>query len=134
MTDINKLKEEELLQLNDKENVEFEEEVFSLEELILLGDDKRIPIIIEYPLPDGTKTVKSRAYVKQLTIKELDNIKVTDENMIKSSMLILQKAMFKENGDLYSRNELGVLPIGVIKTVADKILALSGMDSETEKK
>jgi hypothetical protein len=134
MTDVNKLKEEELLQLNEKENVEFEEEVFSLEELILLGDDKRIPIIIEYPLPDGSRVVKSRAYVKQLTIKELDNIKVTDENMIKSSMLILQKAMFKENGELYSRNELGVLPIGVIKTVADKILALSGMDSETEKK
>ena len=53
MTDISKLQEEELNQLNKTENVELLEDIVNLEELILLGDEKRIPILIEYPLPDG---------------------------------------------------------------------------------
>ena len=130
MTDISKLQEEELNQLNDTENVELLEDVMNLEELILLGDEKRTPILIEYPLPDG-KRIKAKAYVKQLTIKELDNMKFTEENLLPNSIRILQKAMFKQNGDNFKKAEIQTMPIGVVRAVANTILELSGMDEKT---
>ena len=130
MTDISKLQEEELNQLNKTENVELLEDIVNLEELILLGDEKRIPILIEYPLPDG-KRVKTKALVKQLTIKELDNMKFTEENLLPNSIRILQKAMFKQNGDNFKKAEIQTMPIGAVRAIANTILELSGVDEKT---
>lgn len=130
MTDISKLQEEELNQLNKTENVELLEDIVNLEELILLGDEKRIPILIEYPLPDG-KRVKTKALVKQLTIKELDNMKFTEENLLPNSIRILQKAMFKQNGDNFKKAEIQKMPIGAVRAIANTILELSGVDEKT---
>lgn len=130
MVDVKKLREQELSELNKTENVILQEEEYSLEELILLGKDKKIPIIIEYPLPDG-RQVKSKALIKQLTINELDNVKVTNTNALQTGMLILQKALFKQDGENFKRSELGVLPIGVVNAIAEKILEISGVDEQT---
>ena len=55
-------------------------EEVNLEELILLGEDKKIPIVISYPTEDG-KQIKAKALVKQLsdsgfrdTINELKSL------------------------------------------------------------
>ena len=127
MVNVDELKQQEMEELN---KVEMQEE-FDLEELILLGDDKKIPILIEYPKPDG-KRVKAKALIKQLTINEIDTVKTKQENQLQAAMLVLQKALFKSNGEPFSKNELKKLPIGVLNEISDKILEISGINEDTK--
>lgn len=126
MTSVSKLKEDELNALNNEGIVELEEEV-NLEELILLGEDKKIPIIISYPREDG-KRIKAKALVKQLTLKELDRIQINRNNATRSNVMILEKALFKQDGSTFTSEELLALPIGVVNAIGNKILELSGVD------
>ena len=121
MVNVEELKEQELESLN--ESVEVGE--YGLEELILLGEDRKIPITIEYPRTDGTK-VKAKALIKQLTIKEVEEIKFTNMN----SIAILQRALFKSDGSNFKRAELGALPIGVVNAISEKILEVSGVNPD----
>lgn len=125
MTDINKLKEEELNELN-RVNVEAEE--VGLEDLIVLGEKKKIPIHIIFPNEDGTES-KAKALVRQLTLKEVEGIKPEGKNLIGLSKKILRKAFFKSTGEKWSDEELEAFPAGVITEVATKILDLSGVDT-----
>jgi len=118
MTNVDKLKEEELAQLDGDLN---------LEDLIILGDDKKIPITITFPRPDG-ENVKAKAQIKQLTLKELGNVNTTNMNLLQSSKLILRKALFKQDGTLFSNEEIEVLPVGVIVAISNQIMKVSGME------
>ena len=124
MTDINKLKEEELNELN-KVSVEAEE--VGLEELIILGEEKKIPIDITFPNSDGT-TTKARALVKQLTLKEIDNLKINSRQLGTMNRAVLKTALFKTNGEKFTVDELNVLPIGVVTAIANQIMELSGVE------
>lgn len=124
MTDINKLKEEELKELS-KPSVEVDE--VGLEDLIVLGESKKIPIHIIYPHDDGTQS-KSKALIRQLTLKELDKVKLTSDSLFAINLSVLKIALFKTNGDSFSEEELMVLPLGVVDAVANKIMELSGVD------
>ena len=126
MTYVDALKEKEV---EDWRRVEVEAEEVPLEELIILGNNKKIPIHIIFPHEDGSKT-KSKALVKQLTLKELDRLNFNGNNLGSVHMKILQKAFFKSTGDRFSRSELEEIPVGVVKAVSDKILELSGMDPQ----
>ena len=123
MTNVDKLRKEELEALN---TVEVSTDEFNLEDLIILGDDKKIPIHIIYPNNDGTRS-KAKALVKQLTLKELDNIK-SKGSSFEYNLIILQKGLFKQNGEPFTKSELKWLPIGVVNAVSNKILELSGVD------
>lgn len=118
MTNVDKLKEEELAQLDGNLN---------LEDLIILGDDKKIPITITFPRPDG-ENVKAKALIKQLTLKELGNVNTTDMNLLQSSKLILKKALFKQDGTTFSNGEIETLPVGVIVAISNQIMKVSGME------
>ena len=118
MTNVDKLKEEELAQLDGELN---------LEDLIVLGDDKKIPITITFPKGDG-ESVKAKALIKQLTLKELGNVNTKNNNLLDSSKLILRKALFKQDGSLFSDEEIEVLPVGVIIAISNRIMEVSGMD------
>lgn len=118
MTNVDKLKEEELAQLDGELN---------LEDLIVLGDDKKIPITITFPKGDG-ESVKAKALIKQLTLKELGNVNTKNNNLLDSSKLILRKALFKQDGSLFSDAEIEVLPVGVIIAISNRIMEVSGMD------
>ena len=107
-------------------NLEIDE--FNLEDLLVLGDDKRIAITIEYPRGDG-KTVKAKALIKQLTMKEVDNIRIDRNDVMETNLNVLEKALFKSNGDAFTKNELEYLPIGVITAVSEKIMELSGVST-----
>ena len=128
MADINKLKEEELNELN-KVSVEAEE--VGLEELIILGEEKKIPIHITFPNTDGTVT-KASALIKQLTLKELDNLNINRRQLGAMNRAVLKIALFKTNGEKFTIDELNVLPIGVVNAVATKILELSGVELDKD--
>ena len=128
MANVEQLKNEELEQLATVET----EEV-NLEDLLVLGEEKKIPIHISFPNPDGETKSNAKALIKQLTLKELDSLRM-DNNVANSNMSILGKALFKQNGDTFTRKELEVLPIGVVNAIATKILEVSGVDLEEQRR
>ena len=71
--------------------------------------------------------------IKQLTLKELDNLKINN-NIASSNMSILERALFKQNGDTFTRKELEVLPLGVVNAIATKILEVSGVDLSEQRR
>ncbi len=111
-------------------NIEIDE--INLEDLIVLGEDKKIPIQIEFPKADGG-VVKAKALVKQLTLKEIGDIKVNQNNIMESSLAVLEKALFKNNGKNFTEKELLVFPIGVINAISNKIMELSGVEIDENK-
>jgi hypothetical protein len=119
MTNVDKLKEEELAELDGEIN---------LEDLIILGDDSKIPITITFPKGEGG-SVKAKALIKQLTLKELNNVNTSNNNLLDTSKLILRKALFKHDGKPFSDAEIEFLPIGVIVAISNKIMEVSGMDN-----
>lgn len=131
MANIDELREEELRNLNDDTIVEYGEEV-NLEELILLGEDKKIPVIIKFPTVDG-KQVKAKALVKQLTLREMETIKVNRDDLVTANRMLLEKALFKTNGEKYTKDELYLLPLGVVNALAEKIFELSGVDTQNRR-
>ena len=131
MANIDELREEELRNLNDDTIVEYGEEV-NLEELILLGEDKKIPVIIKFPTVDG-KQVKAKALVKQLTLREMETIKVNRDDLVTANRMLLEKALFKTNGEKYTKDELYLLPLGVVNALAEKIFELSGVNTQNRR-
>jgi hypothetical protein len=111
---------------NDDIGLEIDE--FNLEDLIVLGEDTKIPITITFPKGDGTK-IKAKALVKQLTLKELDSFKFNSNDALRTNTQLLTKALFKQNGENFTSKELEVLPIGVVNALTEKIMELSGMDN-----
>jgi len=126
MSSVDELREKELEELD---KVELVEEEFNLEELILLGDDKKIPILLQYPLPDG-RIVKGKAKIKQLTLSELETVKTSPNNQLETITLILRKAFFQMNEEPFTKTQLRKIPIGVLKEVCNKIMEVSGFDED----
>ena len=121
MTSIEDLQKEELI------NLEVEE--INLEDLILLGDDKLINISITYPEErDGKiKMIKTKAKIKQLTMKELRNLNL-DKINLETVIHILQKALFKQDETAFDKNLILDLPIGVCFAISKEIMRISGVD------
>ena len=126
MSNVDELREKELEELD---KVELVEEEFNLEELILLGDDKKIPILLQYPLPDG-RIVKGKAKIKQLTLSELETVKTSPNNQLETITLIFRKAFFQMYEEPFTKTQLRKIPIGVLKEVCNKILEVSGFDED----
>jgi hypothetical protein len=111
-----------------KKSPSIEIEETSLEDLIVLGDDKLINILIEFPTDTGEiKTAKAK--IKQLTLKELRNVNL-ERITLDASVQILQKALFTQNEQPFSKELIYALPIGVTKKITQKILELSGVGDE----
>ena len=114
-------------------NAKIEIDDVNLEDLIVLGEEKKIPIEIEFPKTDGTK-VKAKALIKQLTLKELDHIKIDKNDITGSNITLLKKSLFKSTGDPFSKDELLVLPMGVVDAIANKVMEVSGVDNKNRDK
>ena len=113
------------------EIIKLDHEELNLEDLIIMGDDKKIPIEVEFPTADG-KMVKARALIKQLTMGELDDVKLINDNPFAANLLVLELALFKSNGEHFSMDELKLLPIGVVNAIASKIMEISGVNLEEQ--
>lgn len=103
----------------------------NLEDLIILGEDKKIPIIIEFPTSDNN-TIKAKALIKQLTLKEMDKIKPNRENPWEMSMKILETALLKQDGTNFSKEELLALPMGIVNAISEQIMKTSGVDVDKQ--
>lgn len=106
---------------------QIEVEETSLEDLILLGEDKLIDVLIEYPTENGK--VKAKAKIKQLTMKELKNINLQNVTA-ETSIQILEKALFKQDGTPFSKDLIMALPMGVVNALGNKIMEVSGADQD----
>ena len=100
----------------------------NLEDLLVLGEDKRIGIEIDFPRDNG-ESVKVKALIKQLTLKELDGLSVNQGDIVETNLNVLERALFKTNGDNFTREELLLLPIGVVNAVSEKIMEVSGVNN-----
>ena len=98
--------------------------------MIILGEDKHIPISIEFP--NGDTTIKAKALIKQLTLKEMDKIKINKDNPWLMSMSILKVALLKTNGDNFTEAELSTLPMGVVTAISNEIMKASGVDMDNQ--
>lgn len=113
-----------------KTKIEVEET--NLEDLIILGEDKLFNILIEYPKEDEDGQivpVKTKAKIKQLTIKELRNIDVNNVN-INTAITVLSKALFKQDETPFSKEVILALPIGVCFAITKEIFRISGVDED----
>ena len=80
--------------MSDDVNIEIDENEMNLEELILLGEDKKIPIKIEFP--QGEKRVTAKALIKQLTLKEASSIQTKNKSdlALDSGAFLIKSRMF----------------------------------------
>ena len=105
--------------------MEIEHEVMDIEDLFLTGKDKKTEIIITI---DGKGDFK--ALVTPVTYGQIKKIKTTDEEEI--TEYVLTNHFYKPNGEKLTSKELELLPAGVLKTVADVIMELSGLNISDE--
>lgn len=111
-------------------DVKIEVDEVNLEDLIILGEDKLINISIEYPEEDDEgliRIVRTKAKIKQLTLKELRNIDVNNIN-VNTIGTILSKALFKQDETSFSKELILAMPIGVCIAITKEIMRISGVD------
>ena len=99
----------------------------NLEDLILLGEDKLINVVIEYPTETGK--VKAKAKIKQLTMKELKNLDLNNPSF-ETNIKILTKALYKQDGTAFTQDLILALPVGVVNAVSAEIMKISGVDQD----
>ena len=59
----------------------------------------------------------------------METIKVNRDDLVAANRMLLEKALFKTNGEQYTQDELYLLPLGVVNALAEKIFELSGVDT-----
>ena len=122
MTNVKDLEKEELMKLEVEET--------NLEDLIILGTDKLINILITYPEEvDGKiEMIETRAKIKQLTIRDLKNIDLNNFN-IEIVAKVLRKALFTQEEKPFGEKLILDAPIGVCIAIAKEIMRISGVDT-----
>ena len=77
-------------------------------------------------------TVKAKALIKQLTLKEMDKINLNKNNPWTMNIEILHTALLKSNGENFTKEELLALPVGVVNAVSEEIMKVSGVNVDQE--
>lgn len=103
----------------------------NLEDLIVVGEDYHIPVSIEFPKPNG-EMVKAKALIKQITVKEMKKLQTKGNDDLGIATEVLSLALLKQNGNNFTKEEISYLPIGVVRSLSDKILEASGIDMNDE--
>lgn len=103
----------------------------NLEDLIVLGEEYHIPVSIEFPKPNGEK-VKAKALIKQITVKEMKKIQTKGKAELDIAMEVLSVALLKQDGSNFTKEQISYLPLGVVRSLSDKILEVSGISMNDE--
>lgn len=105
--------------------MKIEHEELGIEDLFLKDNDEKIQIIIT--IPDRGKF---KAYVTPVTYGQTKKIERASEEEI--AEYVLTNHFFKGDGERFTSGELDLLPAGVLKGVAEKIMDLSGLSITNE--
>ena len=105
--------------------MEIEHEVLGIEELFLEGKDKKVDVIID--IPDRGRF---KAIVEPVTYGQVKKMERWSEKEIED--YILSNHLYKADGENLTNAELDLLPAGVLKAIAEKIMSLSGLDLSDE--
>ena len=124
MTDIDKLKKDELNELNNTQD---------LQSLILEGVDARIPVEVEYITKTG-EFAKAGAKLKPLSDTEVQNAlrtarKVSDTTF---NLELLRKGLFDLNGEPFPFEVLKLMNSGVVNSLANKLAEISGIELDPD--
>ena len=120
------------------EHLSQEEEIFELEDLIISGEKKRIPVTIEIPEYNeetGEMIVKKfTARLKPLTNVEVNNarelgLKVKNTT---TDVEILKRWLYTKNNTLFPAEFIEALPAGAVEELSLKIAEISGMKFNVE--
>jgi len=128
MTDVNKLREEELEMLSKED-----EEIFDLESLITDGVDAKIPIVIKYP-KDG-KTVRAGALIRPLSNIEWNNatrLNRAPTSKTTNEVELVKKALYTRSGEQFPPKLVEQMPNGVIMELVKQIAHISGVDIDSK--
>ena len=115
------------------EHLSQEEEIFELEDLIINGEKKRIPVIVEIPEYNeetGEMIVKKfTARLKPLTNVEVNNarelgLKVKNTT---TDVEILKRGLYTKNNTLFPAEFIEALPAGTVEELSLKIAEISGI-------
>jgi hypothetical protein len=105
--------------------MEIEHEELGIEDLFLTDKDDKIKIII---------TIEDRgdfkAYVTPVSYGEIKKIERASE--VEIADYVLTNHFFKGNEERFTSKELELLPAGVLRSVAEKIMELSGLNISNE--
>lgn len=135
MTDIDKLREEELRQLNNED-----EEIFELEALISDGVDARFPVKITYPKQedDGTyRMVTAGALIRPLSNIEWNNatrLKRSPNSKTTNEVELLKKALYTRDNKQFPPKLVEGLPNGVVLNLVNEVARISGVNVEEQEK
>lgn len=129
MTNVDKLKKDELIALSD------EEEIFDLESLITDGADAKIPIVLKYP--KNGKTVKAGALIRPLTNVEWNNatrISRSGNNASKTTneVELVKQALYTRKGEPFPPKLVEDMPNGVVMELVNQIAVISGVELNSE--
>ena len=131
MVDIEKLKNEEF------ENImqaEVDDELYTLEQLILEGENAKIPVVFNYPKKNG-EIVEVTAKLKPLTDVEAQNarrvaMKVKDTTI---NLELLKRGLYTKNDVLFPSNLIMKMHVGVVNELVEKLGEISGIKIDEEK-
>lgn len=122
MTNVDKLKKEELKQLD---------EVFDLETLITDGANSIVPLVIDFPVYQDDKLLvkKYAVNIKPIKAYDLDNAtRIGFKNPDTSfNAEIVKRGLCTTDGETISPKTIDLLPAGVVAELADKICEISGI-------
>lgn len=127
MTDVDKLKEEELRALSE------EEEIFDLESLITDGTNAKVPITIQYYNTDLQRNVKAGAMIRPLSNLEWNNsvrLNRSQNSNTTDNIELLKKALYTIDGKPFNPKAIESMPAGVVEQLVEKVAEISGIDLE----
>lgn len=105
--------------------VEIKHEEMSIEDLFITEKDQKIKIIISIE-----NRGDFRAYVTPVTYGQTKKLNRMSDDQI--AEYVLTNHFFKSDGNLFTSEELELLPAGVLKGVSETIMELSGLNISNE--
>ena len=132
MVDVDELKQKELENIKNQDNTSTDE-VYDLESLILDGAKAKIPIIVDYPLPDGS-TQELGLKLKPLTDVEVNNAMRALKNNPNTSFRIeyLKRGLYTKDDEPFPQHLLKEMHTGVVGELCIKLMDISGIKTNKE--
>lgn len=112
------------------DNLNNERDLVDLEAFILDGVSTEIPIVIDYPLPNG-ETQPLSAKVRPLTSNEWNNcVRVAMKFDKSMQLLVVEKGLLDKDGETFPSDLISKMPTGVVDSLYLKISDVSGVKQD----